>query len=106
MNNYMKEWRKNNPERAKQHQYNSCKKRLNFVMNIKKNAVCVDCGEKDFRVLVFHHKDNNKTMGISKMDHHFGMDAIKREIEKCIILCSNCHIRRHYEGKCLTERFK
>jgi hypothetical protein len=95
----MKEWRKNNLEKSRLHQRNSARKRKEFVMNIKKNSVCKDCGEDDFRVLIFHHIGNNKTAGVSQMGHHFGMDAIKGEIEKCIVLCSNCHLRRHYDDE-------
>lgn len=26
----------------------------------------------------------------------FGLDRIKKEISKCIVLCANCHFKRHY----------
>jgi hypothetical protein len=70
---------------------------------IKKLAVeflggkCVDCDLIDnvLDVYDFHHLDP------SKKDFSFGKKgtrsfaAIKVELSKCVLLCSNCHRRRH-----------
>jgi hypothetical protein len=66
-------------------------KRKELLANIKKDSGCMVCGENDPRCLDFHHKDYKTkkfTIGNSK-----GRDLLQtmKEVEKCIVLCSNCH---------------
>ena len=57
---------------------------------------CQKCGyAKSMRALEFHHLDpNSKDFGISK---HINRDIIslRKEVSKCILLCSNCHAEEH-----------
>ena len=70
------------------------KKRL---ADIKTASGCVDCGEKNHIVLDFDHI-RDKKYNVSRMIHDgFSWKAILREIEKCEVVCANCHrIRTHY----------
>jgi hypothetical protein len=55
---------------------------------------CENCGyDKHPRALQFHHIDpDNKTMGVSRMiQNSFSWDEILNEIDKCELLCANCH---------------
>jgi hypothetical protein len=61
----------------------------------KKNLECADCGLKDFRVIEFHHPDENKEHNVGDM-LSFGLDKIMVEVKKCVPLCANCHRIRHY----------
>jgi len=55
---------------------------------------CMDCGEKDPTVLEFDHRNpETKLYNISEMPKH-KLDSIIKEIEKCDIVCANCHKRR------------
>ena len=65
----------------------------NFMWNYLLNHPCVMCGIDDPRVLEFDHIDpSKKRMEVSKMLRtNYGLDAIKKEIEKCRVLCANCH---------------
>lgn len=54
---------------------------------------CVDCGEKDPLVLEFDHL-RDKEFSISTALRERGWTAILDEIEKCEVVCSNCHRRR------------
>lgn len=54
---------------------------------------CVDCGEKDVRVLEFDHL-GNKLREVSAMLHNFTLEKVKTEIAKCQVLCVNCHRRK------------
>jgi hypothetical protein len=55
---------------------------------------CVDCGEKDPRVLDFDHlKDkyrNISAMVKAQVSH----SRLNKEIEKCEVRCANCHRKR------------
>ena len=58
---------------------------------------CIKCGTKDHRVLDFHHTANNKEFSIgSARYNHFGIERVKKEIEKCVVVCANCHRIIHY----------
>lgn len=66
------------------------------LTKIKETAGCADCGNKNPIVLDFDHLGNKK-YNVSRMVHD-GMSwkAIKKEIEKCEVVCANCHrIRTH-----------
>jgi hypothetical protein len=59
------------------------------------NFICQLCGFKHStrRPFDFHHVNpENKKYKISKMaKESISMETIKREIDKCIFICSNCH---------------
>ncbi len=67
-----------------------------------KNAlVCSRCGFPDSRALQFHHKETHTKLGnVADMaGRGLSVATILREIEKCIVLCSNCHQIEHYEQR-------
>ena len=76
-----------------QHNKQQFKQRLK---EIKEKSGCVDCGETNHIVLDFDHLSNKK-YNVSRMIHDgFSWAAIKKEIAKCEVVCSNCHrIRTH-----------
>lgn len=95
-----RKWReKNKPMQAaraaKQRQTNQ-KKFLDFKSTLK----CNRCGFSHPAALVFHHKDpKHKDFNVSTK--RFGsIKILEREIAKCEVLCSNCHLIHHYEEKC------
>ena len=62
---------------------------------------CVICGEDRYWVLDFHHKDQTKkdftiANAVSK---NYGKDKIIKEVNKCIVVCSNCHRHIHHIRK-------
>jgi hypothetical protein len=70
-----------------------------FVFGYLNNCVCSGCGETDPLVLTFHHTDKKK-MDISQMvNQGYSLVAIKNEIDKCVILCANCHMRVEKERR-------
>lgn len=76
------------------------KKLLLFIETIKKESLCIRCDNNDFRVLEFHHRDPyNKICDIAHMPKRgFGKQKIIDEIQKCDVLCGNCH-RLTYEDQ-------
>lgn len=67
------------------------------LQNIKQSRGCADCSENNPIVLDFDHI-RDKKYNISRMVHDgFSWKAILKEIEKCEVVCSNCHrLRTHY----------
>ena len=62
-----------------------------FLYNYLLTHSCEECGESDVRVLEFHHT-GNKDMAVGAMvSGGYSVDRIKSEIDKCTILCANCH---------------
>lgn len=66
-----------------------------YINNIKQKG-CSMCGEKDIACLDFHHI-NNKVRDVSSLIKNENLNKVKLEIEKCIVLCSNCHRKLHYK---------
>ena len=60
---------------------------------------CVDCGNKDPRVLDFDHLGEKKN-NISSMKMS-SLGKIKEEIKKCEVRCSNCHRIKTHERRML-----
>ena len=63
-----------------------------------KGSKCERCGyNKCLRALEFHHLDpNEKDFGISRCLTK-SMAELKKEVDKCQLLCSNCHAEVHQE---------
>jgi len=64
-----------------------------------KGNKCAICGyNKCIKALEFHHLDDKqKDFGISAKGYTRSWDKVKKEIDKCILLCANCH-REVHEG--------
>lgn len=65
--------------------------------DIKRDLICNRCGFDDWRAIQFHHRDESLKEGnLSNMVHsQFSKDNILKEMEKCEILCANCHQIHH-----------
>lgn len=64
-----------------------------FIYNYLLFHPCSQCGESDVRVLEFHHTDTSgKDMAVGAMvSSGFSVERIQAEIDKCVVLCANCH---------------
>lgn len=83
-----------------------CNERVaNRRRELKKMAVeykggkCCKCGyNKTLSALEFHHIDPaEKDFSISKNGHTKSFEKIKLELDKCILVCANCHREIHDE---------
>jgi transcription elongation factor Elf1 len=78
------------------------KSRRDWFNDLKKDLKCVKCGEDHISCLDFHHLDpSKKDLGIAESvtRNLVNFDLILKEIEKCIVVCKNCHAKIHYEEK-------
>ncbi len=67
-----------------------------FIMQYLTEHPCSKCGESDIRVLEFDHIVAKEKKGnISQMiANGLSLKTIKEEIEKCDVLCANCHRKK------------
>jgi hypothetical protein len=63
---------------------------------------CADCGETDVVVLEFDHVRGKKLANVSAMVRDAETWRLEEEMEKCEVVCANCHRRRtaHRLGWC------
>jgi hypothetical protein len=65
------------------------------VANYLRRNPCTDCGEKDIVVLEFDHVRGKKFRDVSKLTNQCKQwPVVWKEIQKCEVVCSNCHKRR------------
>lgn len=65
------------------------------IRNYKETHPCCYCGEADPVCLEFHHPDSSeKEFGIAGGLSR-SLDKIISEMQKCIVVCSNCHKKLH-----------
>jgi len=86
-----------------------------YLENLKVRAMkygggeCQKCGyDKCWRALHFHHVDpSKKEFSIFESRPGFkkvrNWELLKKEIDKCVLLCSNCHTELHAEDEKIIE---
>ena len=61
----------------------------------KKTLKCNRCGFDDFRALQFHHERDKEHNIANMVRSGHSLESVKREAEKCEVLCANCHQIHH-----------
>ena len=95
-------------DKRKQRRENIKRKMMNFY----RDNPCVDCGEKDPRVLDFDHLNNKKHNISTLLRKEYSWESILEEAAKCEVRCANCHRKKtaveqnHYTNRMLLEYFK
>ena len=68
--------------------------------DFKSALSCTECGEDHPATLDFHHTDpTQKESGVSYLVNCGSKAKALAEIEKCVVLCSNCHRKHHYNER-------
>ena len=105
-------WKLNNPEKHRNSQQKSDKKRYPIKKNVRYErrswalytlgGECVDGGLKyngnNSNSFDIHHLDPSKRefkISGSKLDK--SLESLKKELDKCVLLCSKCHKQRHLD---------
>lgn len=90
---YTKQHYLNNKEKYKKSKVRSRSKSKHYVFNVLLNSCCRRCWETNPITLEFNHLNpKEKSQSISSMMWR-SPDSIKKEMDKCEVLCSNCHAR-------------
>jgi hypothetical protein len=108
----LKTWRINNPEACKQKRrddylkhkenYQRLKRESNDrrmeIKNRLKMQPCKDCG-KQFNpwIMEFDHRDPSQKKICASS--HCSLEDFKIELEKCDVVCANCHRERTYRQR-------
>ena len=79
--------------RARAHKRRTLLERTQLLLEYFADHPCVDCGETDPVVLEFDHL-RDKEFEISRMFVYRSWAALLSEMEKCEVVCANCHRRR------------
>lgn len=78
-----------------------------FVRNYKYNKPCNDCYiVYPYWMLDFDHIMNNKRSEVSTLAWKNGVEDVKLEIEKCVLICSNCHSIRTHNRQSMVKSIK
>lgn len=95
---YLKQHYKNNKPNYVRKSLANTAKIKSWFKNFKSDKYCVICGENHPATLDFHHKNpENKYKSVANLVvNGSSIKKIKSEIEKCIIICSNCHRKLHW----------
>lgn len=85
--------------------YNCKRKSLRLAYRISaanyKNNKCEICGLErktidDLETFDFHHKDKtNKSFELGDNIQNRTWEIIRQELDKCMMLCANCHRKQH-----------
>ena len=65
-----------------------------FVWDYLSEHPCVICGEADPVVLEFDHINGKKETVSALIANGATIERLKQEIDRCQVLCSNCHARK------------
>lgn len=85
------------PEKLTQYRYVLRRRRhLKMLAVARKGGRCVRCGyHRSLRALTFHHPDPEaKDFSVSANSNRSWL-AVRTEIDKCVLLCANCHREEH-----------
>lgn len=63
-----------------------------------KGGKCEICGyNKCLNALDFHHKNKeDKSFALNAANYNRSIEELKKEVDKCILVCANCHREIHY----------
>lgn len=65
-----------------------------FIQYFKSRHSCKICGESEPVCLDFHHINGKKENNIADASG-WSMDRLMSEINKCVLVCANCHRLLH-----------
>ena len=98
---YRRAWYKRNSERAKARVAERRKELKEWLVEYKADLKCSVCGEDHVACIEFHHLDpDKKEVNIGHAIHNgWGLDRVQKEIDKCQVVCANCHRKIHWQER-------
>lgn len=98
---YRKDYYRRNKEKVKSRIASRQKQIYEWFKEYKSNLSCEKCGFNDHIAALDFHHIANKERNISAMaSQGFAKETIIEEIDKCEVLCKNCHAIEHHGDRC------
>jgi hypothetical protein len=76
---------------AKKHRIKSRNAAKEYVWKYLLKHPCIQCGESNPVVLEFHHRHGKDKAVTEMVSSGYTIPRIQAEIDKCDVLCANCH---------------
>ncbi|MBA7572885.1 hypothetical protein ES708_14672 [subsurface metagenome] len=93
---YNKQYRKDNAEKIREYYKKRKEKIRQYVQDYKILRGCKVCGyNKCASALEFHHNGDKEFNVATYVQNCISIETIEREMEKCEVLCANCHREWH-----------
>lgn len=93
---YDRKWYQKNKAKKEAWRKSYAERQRKEWLEFKKTLVCKVCGEDHPRCLEFHHKNGSeKETALANKSGSWSMKRKMKEIEKCVVLCANCHRKYH-----------
>lgn len=97
-----KEWKQKNYQNkkeyflARQRKRRECFKR---ILEVAKNKPCIDCGHifQTCAMDLHHRNPEEKIRDVANLQNFSSEKKLREEIDKCDVICSNCHRVRSYK---------
>jgi len=74
-------------------------KKYKFIQDYKLSKGCVICGYNKYSGALDFHHNGEKEFNIGAEAGSKSLKLTKEEMDKCIILCANCHREIHAENR-------
>lgn len=85
-------------EKSNQRMKDKRNQKIKYIQQYKQERGCMDCGENyPYWILELDHARGVKVSNLSKMVATHNMTDILIEIEKCDVVCANCHRIRTWQ---------
>lgn len=98
---YQRAWYARNKAKQKQWVRDRYQSINEWWNQYKSTLSCEQCGESHPGCLDFHHLDPEVKEGnlSEAVANGWGKDRILAEVDKCMVLCANCHRKLHWTEK-------
>ncbi len=97
---YNEGWYRRHKERLLEKRRHHSSEMRDWLRQYKSQFCCVVCGENHPACLQFHHRNREeKSFTISSIiaRTHISFRKLEEEINRCDILCGNCHAKHHWK---------
>jgi len=93
-----RKWYRANAQRKIAWQTRRRRELREWLFELRSSSRCARCGENAPECLHFHHLDPRaKEIDLSRaIPQGWSKARILAELEKCIVLCANCHLKHHW----------
>jgi hypothetical protein len=93
-------WYRKNREQSRARKERRRRRLCRWVYEYKRDECeCTRCGAEHPGCLEFHHPNEaEKEFSVSRRaSRGHSLENIRAEIDRCVVLCANCHRKEHYE---------